>query len=83
MDFSKGSKSIEKEVERSMKECYRNNRARMHGFYQKSCNKPWEERLETLPKAYCEDQRDWEFMCKMFESDEFKVVLYLYFIKIL
>lgn len=72
MDFSKGSESIQKEVERLMKECYRNNRARMHEFYKFFCSKSWEERLVTFPKAYCEDQSDWEFMRKKFESEQFK-----------
>lgn len=52
---------------------FRNNRRYMHQHYKTLNHLPWEERLKCVPTEYCESEADWEFMCTMFESEDFKV----------
>ncbi|KAH6824359.1 hypothetical protein C2S53_012566 [Perilla frutescens var. hirtella] len=72
VDFGLGPNSVKKETEKLMNIRFRNHRRKMHQHYKALAHLPWEERLKCVPKEYCKSDADWEFMCKMFESETFK-----------
>ncbi|KAH6792810.1 hypothetical protein C2S52_003287 [Perilla frutescens var. hirtella] len=72
VDFGKGPNSIRKETDKLMNARYRDNRCKMHDHYLALAHLPWERRLVNVPFDYCDTVKDWEFMCRLFESDAFK-----------
>ncbi|KAH6781636.1 hypothetical protein C2S51_006929 [Perilla frutescens var. frutescens] len=72
VDFGLGPSLVKKETENLMSRRYRDYRQKMHEHYKTFMHMPWEDRLKHVPKEHCRSEADWEFMCKMFESETFK-----------
>ncbi|XP_057791917.1 uncharacterized protein LOC131008848 isoform X2 [Salvia miltiorrhiza] len=72
VDFSLGPRSVKRETDKLMSKRYRDYRQKMHRHYKTLTHLPWEDRLKHIPVEFCKSEADWEFMCKMFESETFK-----------
>ncbi|KAK6144767.1 hypothetical protein DH2020_021587 [Rehmannia glutinosa] len=74
VDLGTGPESMRKETQKLMSARFRNNRARMHSFYKKHAHLPWDDRLKLMPEKLCDSQENWGYLCRLFETDEFKCI---------
>ncbi|KAK6156728.1 hypothetical protein DH2020_010976 [Rehmannia glutinosa] len=72
VDLGTGPESFRKETNKMMNARYRDLRTRMHDYYKKFAHLPWDDRVKQMPEKLCDSQEDWEYLCRLFETDQFK-----------
>ena len=55
---------------------YRDHGQTIHKYYKSLTHLSWDNRLKQMPNNLCEISTDWEYLCRLFESDEFKVKVF-------